>query len=557
MSLGDMVEGSLTKSNVISESVNNISTLDAIIGIISVMAPAIGGPLSVYRGLDIPLGEPSVKAASILASAGTKSSDETLHDLSDLASETGKEAYEQYLELLDVLQGNTARIQLESIMGSEIGPDAVITSRVFDQIALVTNLNVGIQVVGIISEIMSIGQIDQIGKELRSYLDYSGLAQITGYGYGQILASVLGQSMAQEMLAVTRSTQPGLQDLVTLRMRAVITPEEYITRASKLGYTDDIAEKLYTIAQFYPQVQDWIRFSVRDVFNPSVIASAQLDNNFPTDIVPDAEKAGVSEEVLKWYWRAHWQLPSPNQAYEMYHRGYITRDGLHDLLVAADYAPGYIDAYMGIAETPYTRVDARRMLSAGVLTNDEYKRAMMDIGYSDDKAQKLLEWALNEDGTKDKDLSIAQYMRGYDLGLVTENELRSYVQKQGYDDVETDTLVSMHIIDFNDKKVSHSIKYYDKLYQRSDISDAEYLTALNKLAIPLSRAQEMLTIATQKKVMAQKMPTKADILKWYTEKHITADDAFTWLQRIGYPPEIAKMYISYSGASEDSNEEES
>ncbi|GAH79863.1 unnamed protein product, partial [marine sediment metagenome] len=74
-----------------------------------------------------------------------------------------------------------------------------------------------------------------------------------------------------------------------------------------------------------------------------------------------AGKKGLSKEWSERYWAAHWNLPSPQQGFEMLHRGVINVSELNMLLRALDVMPFWRDKLTAIAFRRLTRVDIRRM----------------------------------------------------------------------------------------------------------------------------------------------------------------------------------------------------
>jgi len=89
-----------------------------------------------------------------------------------------------------------------------------------------------------------------------------------------------------------------------------------VTQALKdAGFNDKEIKILRELSWAYPSPTDFIRFAVREVFTKDAKTQEALSAEFPEDIVPYAEKAGMRKDVLMWYWKAHWELPSPTQVY--------------------------------------------------------------------------------------------------------------------------------------------------------------------------------------------------------------------------------------------------
>ena len=107
---------------------------------------------------------------------------------------------------------------------------------------------------------------------------------------------------------------------------------------------------------------DYIRFAVRDVYDTVKRALFTLDEDYPAVVGAKLKMLGYSPEDAKDAWAAHWELPSPTQAFEMLHRG-VLPDGIsiEDFLKSADYAPVWRQAMKDISYNPITRTDAKRM----------------------------------------------------------------------------------------------------------------------------------------------------------------------------------------------------
>src|SRR5262249_46554956 len=115
--------------------------------------------------------------------------------------------------------------------------------------------------------------------------------------------------------------------------------------------------------------------------------------------------------------RAHWELPSLSQAYEMYHRVSsspganpgdpvnlsdgstvyrgLSSDDLRRLQRAQGVEPFWRDKQLAITFNPLTRVDIRRMHKTGVLADAELEAQYLNLGYSLDNAVRLAQFTIN------------------------------------------------------------------------------------------------------------------------------------------------------------------
>jgi hypothetical protein len=151
-----------------------------------------------------------------------------------------------------------------------------------------------------------------------------------------------------------------------------------------------------------PPINDLIRFAVREVYTPEVANKFGLFEDFPVHFANEAKKQGLSQETASQYWAAHWELPSPNQGFEMYHRGIIDYDTLKLLLRALDVTPYWRDKMIQLAYNPLTRVDVRRMYGLGVIGEKEVYENYLAIGLSPTNAQLLTQFTIRYESKDDE-----------------------------------------------------------------------------------------------------------------------------------------------------------
>jgi hypothetical protein len=188
--------------------------------------------------------------------------------------------------------------------------------------------------------------------------------------------------------------------------RGAISPDRYREEIRRNGWLrPDAAEMWLRLAEPIPPITDIIRFMIRDTADPNVVSRFRLDDlfldKFQGPVRRWAEEQGITEEVARHYWRAHWSIPSPTQLFEMFHRSRALPDGhpakityedVRAALVQQDILPFWIDP---ILETTYSLlrlVDIRRALELGAIDEDEVRRQLVRRGYSDHDADVLTQY---------------------------------------------------------------------------------------------------------------------------------------------------------------------
>ena len=139
----------------------------------------------------------------------------------------------------------------------------------------------------------------------------------------------------------------------------------------------------------YPSPQDLVMMAGREVFEADQIAEFKLDEGFDALDIPKKWAGNMDADVLRAYWIAHWETPSPQQIFEMLHRGKLDPEQLGPALRLLDISPFFADKLAAIAYNPLTRVDVRRMHNLGEMTQAEVVRAYMDLGYDVLNAERL------------------------------------------------------------------------------------------------------------------------------------------------------------------------
>jgi len=218
-----------------------------------------------------------------------------------------------------------------------------------------------------------------------SEADY--IARAAGWGFDE--------TKARQLLAL-RKALLSVGEIYRAWRLGLISDDKKNAELKKLGFTDEQIALLDKLTLEYPSVADIIRFAVREVFSEDVVQKYGYDKDIPQAYLEWAKRLGLSEEFAKWYWRAHWEIPSPSQAIELLARGVIDVDDVVTVLKIHDVAPYWRPRLMALAFDPYTRVDVRRMYELGILTDEDLIRAARAVGYATEEDLQKLAGAIGD-----------------------------------------------------------------------------------------------------------------------------------------------------------------
>ncbi|GAG49176.1 unnamed protein product, partial [marine sediment metagenome] len=148
-----------------------------------------------------------------------------------------------------------------------------------------------------------------------------------------------------------------------------------------MGLDELDIETLLKVTKFYPAPADLIRWQAREVFEPEMIKRYGLDSEFGAIEKEPFYKAGMTDDQITNYWRAHWEHASWMQVVEMLHRGLMTEEQVYDWFRVVEIPPFWRDLLIQSAYTWPTRVDVRRWWDMRTIDETELRRLYSGMGY--------------------------------------------------------------------------------------------------------------------------------------------------------------------------------
>ena len=246
----------------------------------------------------------------------------------------------------------------------------------------------------------------------------------------------------QQLLDISTATQA--------KYRGLISEAQLRDLLHKYGYSDPDIETFIKAVEPLPNPADLIRFGVREAYQDDVAAAWGYDQDFPSGFAADMAKLGYTPEWAKYFWRAHWELPSVQLGMEMTHRGIISPDEFAGLLRLQDYPAGWRARMQQAIYTPYTRVDVRRMYGMGILDRAGVVKLYHDIGYDDEHAEKLADFTIkyeDENGASKKTtlhaLSESTIRQAVQKGMLSDADAHAQLVGLDYAEEDADLLIRL------------------------------------------------------------------------------------------------------------------
>jgi hypothetical protein len=372
------------------------------------------------------------------------------------------------------------------------------------------------------------------------------------------------EKKSNELISIQRKLLT-LEELTVAKWRGIISEDEFLAYAKKHGIGEEDLKRFEAVKKFYPGPADFIRFAVRDVFNPAVVEKYGYDEEFPEQIVEHVRKSGMEPEQLKWYWRAHWDLPSPAQAYEMLHRlnpevlkirgsAYekmglkaeeikTDLDTVRELLKIADYPKYWRDRLIAVAYSPLTRVDLRRIYELGLINDEELTARLMELGYTKEDAELMANFYKRLRHEENFRIALSKIEKAYKLGKLTREQYKELLKQAGYSDDEVEFLVSLTDYEIEEEKRERLLNLLISRYIKGLITKADFTDQAKKLGISDSEIDYWLEVANTKRETAVKTLSTAQIKQAFDRGLIDEEEALDLLISANWDTNHAKFLL--------------
>lgn len=315
---------------------------------------------------------------------------------------------------------------------------------------------------------------------------------------------------------------------------------------------DIIAIKKST--EFFPGPQDLIRFAVREVYNAQIRSAFGMDEDITSEFLSEAKKAAVPDDQARNYWASHWILPSVTQGFEMKHRGVIGDGELDTLLRTLDIMPYWRDKLKEIAYSPFTRVDVRRMQAMGKLTNAETKTAYMDIGFDNEKAEKMLQFTLAFNQGDNTGVTRSTLEKAFKLDIISQGTLALMLRDIGFAADVADFHVDVAVYEKRLAEVEDKTNDIINRYRLGALTMEGVRDELSKMGLPTPYIDTTLASEAAKIAAKLKMPSRTDLKDWLGLQLISEKQYADYMLAAGYRQNEIELYLTEIAAEVDTEQ---
>ena len=339
-------------------------------------------------------------------------------------------------------------------------------------------------------------------------------------------------------------TKPASQDIIAYELRRDPSLSNIGQALRRIGIHDNYFPLYKELAQQIPPIADIITMAVREAFTPAIATKFGQYEDFPKDLEVWGAKKGLSAEWTQRYWAAHWSLPSPQQGFEMLHRGIITQAELDMLLRALDVMPFWRSKLVSMAYKRLTRVDIRRMYNVGVLTESQVYEAYLELGYNERDARRMSDFTVKQVLATQSKFTAANVITAYSNYIINRSEAASLLKEVGVRSENISFVLSSAEYKREWELTESRIAAIKNLYKKQVYTPDKARAELLRLDMPSQRVDVLMEQwYIDEKDKEPRYWTTAQTLSFIKAELITPDRGRIELENIGYDSEHINVYM--------------
>jgi hypothetical protein len=352
----------------------------------------------------------------------------------------------------------------------------------------------------------------------------------------------------------TLRTRPTSEQVSKLFRRKQLTKDEFETRMRQNGVLHDKdRDAIHNLTQDWPSLSDLTPWIVRDVFDETTIDWTEVDRLFEDKYTEESRKyfdaIGLTKDIVKYYWRAHFHLPSFTMASEMYHRFRNLPEGdplrtdlkkVKALLIQDDWHPDWIERMLAITFRPMRLIDIRTAYDMRILDDEQLKEKLQILGYSDkDVETTFAQWQRRRDIRDAKQggfPSVKQLIKQYANCEIDDHTFRyqlSFVVETPEQEQKAVEAAQIARESESNRRTIAGISYQ---YRRGLIDEGEANAALSQQGIDPGCIPSLVAQMRQRAQKQPKQVAAGSLCKMLEQGIINASEFVNALLRIGYTP---------------------
>lgn len=228
---------------------------------------------------------------------------------------------------------------------------------------------------------------------------------------------------------------------------------------------------------------------------------------------------------------------------QLYNRGLVTEQQVKQALLESRVKNKYVDlAFQLHRKIPPTNL-IQRALRYGIYTHADAIKSIMDDGYSQTDAERLVASASAEKLHVFSNRVVSAIETAYEENTIPVDQARAMIASLGYEGTEADFILQAAEFRRSSRIVNQVANNVKGRYVAHIITRIQASNDLDAIGIPAPQRDYMLSLWDIEYGAHVRHLTEAQVVKAVTKKLITVDDGTARLVTMGYTPEDAALLL--------------
>lgn len=389
----------------------------------------------------------------------------------------------------------------------------------------------------------------------------------------------IAHDTAQDLIQLRRAL-PSVQDLADMYIKGIITQDDGRARSQLTGWTAQDFDDFTLVTGEPPDLQTlflaWRRGIITESDVERGIRQSRLRNEWiptalamqwvPMDISEAARAVVQNHATLD---QAHvWAIenglkpelfdiivdnegnpPAPGEAITWFNRGLISADEVTQILREGHLKDKYIPLYFDTRHRILTLQEIRLLFRDGAMTKDEAITRLLDLGFDQDNATIVINGAAAQRTAKVRDLTRDQVVSLLTDQIITEADALAMLEAMGWSAEDSQWILDLASMSRIQKFINAAISKTQSLYVSRKIDQNTASSALDALMIATDARDQYIALWDIERGIVTKELTPAQVISAAKKGLITADDADTRLQGMGYAADDSAILLGIAGLS--------
>jgi len=373
------------------------------------------------------------------------------------------------------------------------------------------------------------------------------------------LRASLLESLEYSILAATTPKIPPPSDLISFVVKECFpleklpeAPAEFTKYMRFQGYNELWSRAYWEAHWRLPSPE-----RIYEAFHRGILSEDEVKKYIVWHDYKPTPRPGIHISDVDLMLKLTYRLPTRTEARMMYEMGILGDQEIDEIVRAEGIEPRYRDKFRRFIKEFALRDDLRRverearhLFVAGKIDEAKYREYLKKARIPEEWFDLFVELAKmerlrkqKEEKEKAREITLSRLLKAWELGIITEDELRKALAERGYQPDDIDIIIATELAEQAEKRREKYANELEDLVVKGQMSLSDYAQSLRDLGFSEDEIQYRVALARVKAVPRRRLLTPTQVAKAFWRGLMSPEEAFNYLQKLGYTPQDAEILI--------------